>query len=387
MSQVVDTKECMFFVGGNDNKSNSPTGQANAGGCTKAWWDAEVASTAAITAMGKLMGTDGEPVASVSTTVHDADGSNNVKIVDTVGGGFSNVEPGMILFHTTGEWMDGDGFYEVIEVDAVSGDYVVLDMTWNPSAHANDGDLVVVGGAWNSVDSFIDDYIAADDYSHEIWVNKDLAPSIEWDWSGWSGDVGTNAWLKITGFHRVPGDITDPNGAYFQTAKDMFDNGVHADRLVEVDLSGRGANSVISEASAVNIRMSGFNFCNGVASCEMFSAVSGSFINLDFVHNAFEVSALWNIKSGENVFFSDCFFEHSDVYVSGSYMFDTMSQNIEFINNYFKNMDCFGMINYSSVASLHGNIFQLRTGSHSDLRNHAGSQRCTSQDRSGTYEA
>ena len=55
MSHAFETDKCMFFVGGDKAKSSSPTGQSLAGGCTKEWWDAEVASTDAETAMGKLM--------------------------------------------------------------------------------------------------------------------------------------------------------------------------------------------------------------------------------------------------------------------------------------------------------------------------------------------
>jgi len=250
----------------------------------------------------------------------------------------------------------------VKDVDTVNGDWIILDTTISDYPAYCDGDTVYVGVAWDSIATLCESYIDAERYTQEVWVNKDLAPTDQWDWLDWSGDVDANTSMKITGFHRVPGDMTEKAGAYFQMAKDMFDNGVDADCLVEIDLSGRGANSVISEDSVHNIRMSGFNFCNGVNGCEMFSAVSGTFCNVDFTHNAFEVSALWKLWQGTCLFFSDCFFEPSDVY-TGTAMFDPQYGHYHFTNNYFKNMNSFGEFTYDGYGHLRDNVFQIRTGS------------------------
>ncbi|MCF7954415.1 MAG: hypothetical protein K9M75_01300 [Phycisphaerae bacterium] len=381
MSLAVDTDRCMFFVGGNDFKSNSPSGVMLAGGCTKEWWDSQanidtVAGKQA--AMAKLMSSHGDPIATVLTTSHslyDIGGTNYVKITDNNRAAFSNAEVGMLVYHPDGAYMldGGAGVYKIREVGG-SGDgntYIVLDATWLFEGYPAglDGDTVLVGGAWDELGDICTTYISAENYTQEIWVNKDIAPAYQWDWSNWSGEPRANTWLTVTGFHRVPGDITDPDGAYYQTVKDIFDNGVDSNCLVEVDLSAYGANGLISESNSYNIRMSGFNFCNGVDGCEMFSHVSGGFANLVFEHTFFELSCVWYVNNGSNLLFLDCCFEHSSAYVSDILLFPINAVDVVFMGCCFKNVDQFADVAYDGICHVHNCLFEIRSGAGNKFAN------------------
>ncbi|MCF7956139.1 MAG: hypothetical protein K9M75_10080 [Phycisphaerae bacterium] len=347
MSQATENERCMFFVGGDDYKSNSPSGQSQAGGCTKAWWDSQpnidtVAGKQ--TAMGKLMGSDGESIATVSTTVHslyDIGGTNYVKVTDNVGTAFNDVEVGMLAYHPDSAAMlvgGAPGVFKIREVNAggPGESYIVLDTTWWYEGYpaALDGNTVVVGGAWNSLDTFIENYVDSADYSQEVWVNKDLAPTTQWDWSDWSGDVYNNTWLKVIGFHRVPGDITEPGGTYFQTTRSMKEDGVHADKLVDIDMSGLSG-VLIDGNGAFNITMRGFHFNNAPVTNGMFELSAGSWGNIDLQHNAFEVSVRMDAAKCRNLLLSDSFITPSAVYSDILINTDATSV-VTFLNNYIK---------------------------------------------------
>ena len=121
MSLAMDTGRNMFFVGGNDYKSNNPTGNQDShgmGGCTKAWWDAEVANTDAETAMGKLMGADGEAIYNLPTLdiVYQSSAGGKIQIQNNLMGGFEGVEAGMLMYFMDPSSAVGSGIYEVIEL-------------------------------------------------------------------------------------------------------------------------------------------------------------------------------------------------------------------------------------------------------------------------------
>ncbi|MBW8016237.1 MAG: hypothetical protein FVQ82_08625 [Planctomycetes bacterium] len=346
MSQATVNDRCMLFVGGNDYKSNSPTGQALAGGCTKAWWDSQPnidTDAGKQTAMGKLMGSDGEPIISVSTTVHslyDISGTNYVKVTDSVGTAFYNAEVGMLAYHEdqTSMIAGGAGIYKIREVGTggPGETYIVLDTTWFYEGYpaGPDGSDVFVGGAWNGITTLCESYVDAEKYTHEVWVNKSLAPTDQWDWSDWSGDVYNNTWLKVIGFHRIPGDITDPGGAFFQSNKSMKADGVHADKLIAVDMSGL-TGDLIAGDNSYNITMRGFYFNNAPVENGMFELSVGPWGNIDLEHNAFEISVRMDTAKCRNLLLSDSFITTSSVYADVIINTDATSV-VTFLNNYIK---------------------------------------------------
>jgi len=325
-------------VGGNDYKSNSPAGQAYAGGCTKAWWDSQpnidtVAGKQ--TAMGKLMGSDGEPIATISTTAHSVATDNRVKITDTSGNdGFDNAEVGMVVFHhDDASLIHGPGVFIIEEVDPL-GTYIIIDATWDYTGYMAgiDGKTVHVGGAWDGITTLCESYMDAEKYTHEVWVNKDLAPTGQWDWSDWSGDVYNNTWLKVSGFHRVPGDITKLDGAYFQTIKSMKVDGVHADKLVHIDMSLL-TGDLIAGDGASNITMRGFHFNNAPVTNGMFEESVGSWGNIDFEHCAIEMSDFLAVQKCRGMFFTDSRIYQSSVHANVGFIGDISSVLI-LKNNY-----------------------------------------------------
>jgi len=365
MSEVVDTKSCMLFVGGNAAKSTNPAGSTRAGGCTKAWWDSQpnidtVAGKQ--TAMGKLMGSDGEPIATISTTAHSVATDNRVKITDTSGNcGFDNAEVGMLIYHhDDAALIDGPGVYTICEVDPM-GTYIVLDETWAYTGYMAgiDGKTVQVGGAWDDVMSLCEFYIDAEMYTQEVWVNKDLVSIGQWDWSDWSGDVYNNTWLKVTGFHRVPGDITELDGAYFQTTKSMKVDGVHADKLVHIDMSLL-TGDLISSDNAYNITMRGFHFDSPVATNGMFELSIGPWGNIDLAHNEFDLGCRIDAAKCRNLLIRDSLIIPSSVCTDVLINMDGTSV-VTFLNNYIKQDNLTTGINvpFGAVYFGTGNVVDL----------------------------
>jgi hypothetical protein len=195
-----------------------------------------------------------------------------------------------------------------------------------------DGKTVQVGGAWDGITTLCESYIDAEIYTHEVWVNKDLAPTDQWDWSDWSGDVYNNTWFKVTGFHRVPGDITETDGAYFQTTKDMYDNGVHADKLVDIDMSGLSGDLIAGDGT-FNITMRGFYFNNAPVTNKMFEVSIGPWGNIDLEHNAFELSVRMDTAKCRNLLLSDSLITSSQVHADRLMDMDATSV-VTLLNNY-----------------------------------------------------
>ncbi len=324
----------MFFVGGNnaggkaENTAND-SGVALAGGCTKAWWDAEVAATSVAAAMSKLMGDDGETLADYACYVREGNGGN--ARLDTLGvTPFGSTEVGMLVYFSDSDGaLSGAGVYKIVEVDP-SSRWIDIDAQYfGDSASA---DMPYVGGAWNDIATPLNSYVSALSYTQEIWVNKDLAPTVQWDWSFCRGDRYHNTWLVLKGFNEIPGDITETSGEYFQTAKDMFDNGADADSLVELDTSGMGIDFIDTE-DAQNIIMSGFSGL-GHATYEYFEDITNPAYNIELSHNAFDVTAYWRLDNHNDIVFLDNFITTSNAYQT---LFEFPSgENSVFINNYIE---------------------------------------------------
>ncbi len=253
MSLAVDTDKCMFFVGGNKAKSQNPTGQNLSGGCTKAWWDAAVAADDAETAMGKLMGTDGQPVHSNVTVTHTevSGGEFNGKTKLTASiAELANAEAGMILFHSNSVGPilpDGPGMYKILWSQGFQE--VIIDIDWEAGLTGNDGSSVNVGGAWNDLSALLQSYIDADAFTQEVWVNRNFIKSSAVSTASWgNGHKLKNTWLKLRGFERTPWDM-HPGGAYYQSAFGKLISGLDSTAAVNFDFQQNDCHGLLVDGS------------------------------------------------------------------------------------------------------------------------------------------
>lgn len=310
MSRAYSIAKCMFFVGGNAAKaSNDAAGISLAGGCTKDWWDTEVAATDAETAMGKLMGADGSAIYSIATatvlqidfttieisnittdgieagmlvyidmpvtadvyrietadvgkvTVLGSINYTNLSITATAGNAnmvmsSGNPVEGEIIEFTSslpGGFSSNTPYYIVyvagttIQLSATKGGAAITPTT-SPVSNARHyltltNMPVHVGGACGSLDT-VADLIDADNYSQEIWVNKDYSLSAELDTTNWGeGNKAKNTWMKIAGFNRTPYDM-HKGGVYYQDCWNKYVNGVNDTAAFKLDWDGNNVHGL-----------------------------------------------------------------------------------------------------------------------------------------------
>ena len=345
------TYSCMYFVGGDDYKANSPQGISVAGGCTKDWWDSQANIDTVAgkqTAMGKLMGSDGEPLCDCSTTesrVLVLDGKSRVMVTDVVGTAFANAEVGMLAYHEDIVAMldGGPGVFRIMQVSgpAPAGyTYIVLETVWLFEGWQSglDGSNIVVGGAWSDIKTLAENFVDASVDSQEIWVNKDLAPTVFWDLSSWSGETLNNTWMYVRAFNRVPYDLTDPDSQYFQSSADAYKNGPNAESYVDVDVSGLGSVGLFDENYLENILFSGFYFNNAGAGVGLhYSTPTGAFSGFTFIHNYFDIAGYWHCNYSEGIFFFDNVLINAARNTS-EYIMNAAGLNL-WLNNFFGNID------------------------------------------------
>ncbi len=228
--------ESVFFVGGRGDKSGR---SADAGGCTKQWWDSQCpngtdAEKAA--AMAKLMGTDGEPIIDVSGAAY-TESNNRITRTNIAMG----VEVGMVAYVVesdtpdeyveTGRYVitDRDTDDDWIECEGIEGDY--------------DTDVdVVIGGAFDTLQNALDE---TDANRHSVAIRTNLSETLGGSVNvDAGGDVLRNTFKRVIGYRTVPGDMS-PGGAYYESALEILQNGsIDSSRCVELDADG-GSYSVL----------------------------------------------------------------------------------------------------------------------------------------------
>ncbi|MBW8017098.1 MAG: hypothetical protein FVQ82_13010 [Planctomycetes bacterium] len=309
MSLATDTDKCMFFVGGNKAKSGAPTGQNLSGGCTKAWWDAAVAADDAETAMGKLMGENGEHIASAAVTHTEVtSGEFSGKTQLNAIGYFNGSEAGMLLYHPNTQYpfSDGEGIYKILFAD---DDYVIIDLNWQGAYTSNDGDAVVVGGAWNDIETLLQSYIDADAYTQEVWVNRDFTKTSAVSTVSWgNGDKLKNTWMKIRGFERTPWDM-HPGGAYYQSGFGKLVSGLNSTAAVDFDFQQNDCHGLVIDGS-YNLLFECFNWGN--VWYDNVADKAGVYRqnnpeNIIFNHCSATGGRNGFYGNGKGVFFTDCY--------------------------------------------------------------------------------
>jgi len=268
MGYATEEKACMFFVGANDYKVNNDNAGATfaefnyAGGCTKWWWDAKIAERMSAPhnetevqakehVMGLLSANSGRQVGWVAM---DAD---PIRINKTTGV-YAGAEIGKVMYikDYMGE-LGGDGMYEIVDV-APDNSWIEIDA---PYARADDNFSVDVwiGGYHADLDYLCSNFIDTTHHEQEVWVNKDLAQTTSyWSFGNWSHS--SDNYLRVIGFNRTPGDITETDGLFYQSINDIYKASgvVDTDCFVNVDQSNYTGEMNMITASTSSVIFKGF---------------------------------------------------------------------------------------------------------------------------------
>ncbi|MBW8017996.1 MAG: hypothetical protein FVQ82_17640, partial [Planctomycetes bacterium] len=290
MSLATDTDKCMFFVGGDDVKANNDGAGLNyVGGCTKAWWDAAVAADDAETAMGKLMGTNGEPIHSVAVThtgVSGGEFNGKTKLTGSTSA-LINAEAGMLLYHPNTQYPfgGGPGMYKILWSQGFQE--VIIDLNWQSAYASNNGDVVNVGGAWDDIELLLAAYVDANNFTQEVWVNKDFTKSTSISTASWgNGHISKNTWMKVRGFNRTPWDM-HPGGAYYQSAFGKLISGLSSTAAVDFDFQQYDCHGLLVDGS-YNLVFECFNWGNV------------------FYDNTADKAGVYRQNNPENIIFNHC---------------------------------------------------------------------------------
>lgn len=246
MSVVFSDEQSVFFVGGRGDKSGRI---ANAGGCTKVWWDNE-SDKAAATA--KLMTSTGAPIFSEAAVAYTS-GNNRIRKA----GIGTNVEVGMVVYVIEEPVPGTDvqtGRYKITDVDPGGG--------WiECSGIVSTGDASVdveIGGAFDTLNNASDETSAT---IYSVWLHTNLAETLTAAVTITAGgDNGKNTFKRILGFNTVPGDM-NRGGAYYESPYQILRNGpIDGSKTVTLD-ANNGA-FVVIDIDADNLQIENLYLTN-----------------------------------------------------------------------------------------------------------------------------
>ncbi len=252
------TDSCLFVVSGSS--------ASYAGGCTKAYLDSVGNNTATI------YGTDGAPlVAKAEVTVsggifYDADIA-----------GVSHV--GVCVYVA---WTEGStqysGIYPITAVNTVSGETTTGFIGTPTSGKA---DLVVVGGAFGTIQSALDQANASI-YSCIIYTNIDESISTTVTVSSTrDGTPLYNTKLYIIGYNTIPGDM-DVGGQYYEPPIDVLRNsGAPTNSKTITWNAGGGARHIFTATNNIALEFRNIDFYNVSLSadyCGYYEGGTGKYI-------------------------------------------------------------------------------------------------------------
>ena len=231
-----------------------------AGGCTQAWWDSEVAASDEATALAKLMGANGLPLINNS----NLDYTHSTKRIDAaLAGDFTNVEVGMVAY-VTGLYLT-TGRYKITEA---YDDYIILSGIVS-TADYNDT-VLVIGGAFDDLQDALDETDATN-HSTTIYVRSiaTLAASIDIDMGG--GNNTKNTFKKLSGYNTSPGDMNFGE-TYYQSPNEILQAGA-IDNTKAVLFDGNNNNFTIINISIDGLILENIHFYNsGIADPVVFNA-------------------------------------------------------------------------------------------------------------------
>ena len=283
MAHVFDYKETVFFVGG---RGDGHDGVDKPGGCTKFWWNTEVAANDKAMAMAKLMGVNSAPIANVSSlTIVEA-----VNRMTGNPGDFDDCEVGMIA------WLGGLHFSNgLYEIEAIAPDTSWIECEgFNPSDDSNTGEATV-GGAFDDLDTALSE-VDANVFNVDMHVNLDDDEAIIEVDAG--GSSTRNTFLRILGYHLIPGDMSI-GGEFYESPNEILRNGaIHADKAVELD--GDAEDESVFEINDDNVIFENLHVYNtGTANLITFTGTPQNivlrncrFSSGDFVYRTIATSVL-----------------------------------------------------------------------------------------------
>jgi hypothetical protein len=252
MANIFNTEASVFFVGGRGTKADC---DAKAGGCTKDWWDANVAAVGEASALAKIVGANGAPiVATTATSITNIDDGVTPALVYP--SSMTGIEVGMVVFL---EDLDTEaplypriatGRYKILSVEST---YFTVPNLGSSEISGASGFRCNIGGAVTSITDLIVgdglDEVDATRYDVDIYTNKNetLASGVEFSAGG---SVSNNSTLRVIGYNTTPGDM-DYGGAYYQSAVDALQNGVTAGKSISWDFDNQAINGVAISVSKI----------------------------------------------------------------------------------------------------------------------------------------
>ncbi len=290
MSEVFSDEQSVFFVGGRGDKSGRI---ADAGGCTKAWWDGESDKAAA---MAKLMTSTGGPIITLDSCAY-TDGNNRITQTDA----FDGAEVGMVAYVIETPIPDVDvytGRYKITAVDP-GGDW------FECSGIDGSGDTSVnveIGGAFDALDNACDETSAT---THSVWVHTNLAETLASAVTITAGGNNTrNTFKHIIGYNTVPGDM-NRGGAYYESPFEMLLAGV-IDSAKTVRLNADGGVFENMSISADNVIVENIYLYNNddLSAAILFA---GTPLNIVFRNCRFSDTKFVTKTAADSVLFDSCF--------------------------------------------------------------------------------
>ncbi len=250
MATVFSEEQSVFFVGGRGDKSGRI---ADAGGCTKAWWDAEVASSDEATAMAKLMSATGGPIVTENALAYTIADDR----ITEGGGTFAGIEVGMVVYVIENPVPEVDvdtGRYKITDVD-VAGDWIECAGI-NGTADASVD--IEIGGAFDTLENALDETSANNNSVHiHTNLSEVLAATLSFSVGG---NVVNNTFKRVNGYNTVPGDM-DRGGAYYETPFEILRNGsIDLSKCVTFDANGGAFDVMTLGASIENCVLENIHF-------------------------------------------------------------------------------------------------------------------------------
>jgi hypothetical protein len=308
MADIFNTEKSVFFVGG---RGDGSAADAQAGGCTKDWWDANVAAVGAAAALAKIVGTNGAPiVATTSTSITNMD--DGVTPSQIYPPSMTGIEVGMVVFL---EDLDTEsplypriatGRYEILSVEST---YFTVPNLGSSEILGAAGFRCNIGGAVTSIADLIVggglDEVDATSYDVDIYTNKDetLASGVEFSAGG---SVANNSTLRVIGYNTTPGDM-NYGGAYYQSAVDALQNGVTAGKSISWDFDNQAIDGLTISASKIVFENIYLHNVSQAANCLL--AFSGNPVGIGFIGCKFDDAYAVCIaaSTARCVWLSDCY--------------------------------------------------------------------------------
>jgi len=289
---VFDEEKSVFF-------SMAEAGSTVAGGCTQAWWDAEVESIGAAAAMAKLMNvSNGDPIIDATNTVYT---QANHRITDT--GIHVGVEVGMVAYVDENP-PGGNIETGKYTITAVGTDYIECDGI--DGSDAPDVD-VRIGGAVGGLQYALDETDATN-HSVTIYIRSEPILTAQIDADSGGGNPAKNTFKRIVGFNTVPGDMSR-GGAYYQSPLEILQAGsIDHTGCVLLDADDEGI-TILDFDGTDNVIFENFHFYNTDQSAITFSSVVK---NITFRNCRFSAVYKPWVGDADGVLIDSCY-THDDI--------------------------------------------------------------------------